>query len=390
MNFRANPNPLLAAILLLATTLPLSAQEPTLRAVLTHTPENHSQMFSVAFSGDGRTLATAGHWEISLWDVATGKRKKVLRDGSGMLRTVTFSRDGKLLASVVGSTITLWDANSGEKKTTFLSYRQPSDGGVRSVAFDGEGKRLASAYGKTIELWDVETQFAVQAKRDEQLQLVKELMEKPKTDQSIIDKKTERVSQLAREIEAEGIPLTVFTGHTDVVRCVVISNDGERIASASDDKTIRLWDVTTGKEQATLVPQAAVNSIALSSDGGTLASAEFGFESSQLFTTVRLWDTATGTEKTSLRRRVNHGLSVHYVAFSNDGKLIASATDGTFVSFWKVATGQQTGTLEKGWPRAHEESATSVVAISPDFQLVAVGVAGQRAQVYLWEMPSAK
>src|SRR5215831_7147965 len=135
MNRHARASHPFAVVLLLATTLPLSAQELKLRATLTHElwgdRDSHLAV-SVAFSGDGKMLASAGRWTVKLWDVATGKEKATLRDGSGFIQTVALSSDGKLLAS--------------------------------------------AGYGKTIWLWDVATQVKVQIKRDEQKRLALEGM----------------------------------------------------------------------------------------------------------------------------------------------------------------------------------------------------------------------
>jgi WD40 repeat protein len=77
-------------------------------------------------------------------------------------------------------------------------------------------------------------------------------------------------------------------GHTSLVLSVAYSPDGKTLASGSKDQTIKLWDVTTGKEQATLKGHTdLVTSVAYSPDGKTLASG--GGDQ-----TIKLWDVATG------------------------------------------------------------------------------------------------
>ena len=61
-----------------------------------------------------------------------------------------------------------------------------------------------------------------------------------------------------------------------------------------------------------------------------------------------------------------------------------------FVSLWDVATGKQKAMLKKGWPGADVEGVSSVVALSGDFKLLAVGVGGKEAKVYLWQLSSTK
>jgi WD40 repeat protein len=198
----------------------------------------------------------------------------------------------------------------------------------------------------------------------------------------------ERIVQLEKVIRAEDKPKAILNGHTGSVLCVAFSSDGKLLASASQDATVKLWDVATGKEKATLEHKGRVTSVALSSDGKTLAS-DGGLESS--FMRLRLWDITTGKEKARLKPDAPYAWSMHTVAFSSDARTVASATDGTFVSLWDVATGKQKGTLKKGWPGAGEGiGAPSSVAFTADLKLLAVGVGGKEAKVYVWEMHSTK
>jgi WD40 repeat protein len=107
---------------------------------------------------------------------------------------------------------------------------------------------------------------------------------------------------------------------------VAFSPDGKTLASGSDDNTIKLWDVATGKEQATLKGHTAwVASVAFSPDGKTLAS---GGD-----TTVRLWD-MEGKELATLK---GHTKGVNSVAFSPDGKTLASGSQDKTIKLWDVS-----------------------------------------------------
>ena len=371
----------------LATTLPLSAQEPKLLHTMTHwsSDSDYGGPVAVAFSGDSKSLASAGHWTVRLWDVGEGKQKVLIGFGSGIIQAVAVSSDGKMVASSAGSIVKLWDAATGKHKATLVQDGSPDSFVVRCMKFSADGKLLAAAGpGKTILLWDVASQIQVQAKRDEQIRLAEEAMamkEKEKVN-------SERIVKLEKEIKAEAKPKALLKGHTDGVLCVAFSSDGKLLASASEDATVKLWEVATGKEKATLEHKGRVTSVALSSDGKTLAS-DGGLESS--FMRLRLWDITTGKEKAKLKPDAPYGWSVHTVAFSSDGRTVASATDGTFVSLWDVGSGKQIGTLKKGWPDAGVGiGRPSTVAFTADLKLLAVGVGGKEGKVYLWEMPSTK
>src|SRR5262245_31099366 len=120
------------------------------KAVLSHPDAVHA----VAFTADGKTLVSAcADGGVRLWDVATGQEKSVWKGHDGAVRAVAVTPDGKAVASG-GSDRRgiLWDAVTGKQRTAIKGH----DGAVRSLAFSPDGKVLASgAEDKLIKLWDV-------------------------------------------------------------------------------------------------------------------------------------------------------------------------------------------------------------------------------------------
>jgi len=318
----------LAAVAVTAIALGISAvHKPAHGLVATLTDPPGTSANSVAFSPQGRTLATGDSQDSStyLWDVATRHKIATLTDpgGSGV-NSVAFSPDGHLLATgdADGSSY-LWDVATRHRIATLTD---PWSAGVTSVAFSPDGRTLAIGDGiGTSYLWDVATGH--------------------------------RIATLA---DPDG----------SSVRSVAFSPDGHLLATGDADGSSYLWNLATRHRIATLTDPRSdgVRSVAFSPDGHTLGTGDADGSS-------HLWNVATGHKIATFTDPRSDGVTS--VAFSPDGQLLATG-DGTGSSYlWNVATGHKIATRT-----GPDGSGGNSLAFSPDGRTLAT--CDQYGTIYLW------
>ncbi|MGB3267583.1 MAG: NACHT domain-containing protein [Microcoleus sp.] len=161
-------------------------------------------------------------------------------------------------------------------------------------------------------------------------------------------------------------------GHTDWIRSLTFSPDGTTLASASFDKTVKLWDIRTGECLKTLQGHGRVNSVSISPDGKTLASGSHD-------KTVTLWDIHTGE---CLKTFQGHTDTVRSVEISSDGRIVASGSSDKTIKLWDIRSGECLKTL-----RGHTNKVLSV-AISPDNITLVSGSSDQT--IRLWDIRSGE
>jgi WD40 repeat protein len=163
----------------------------------------------------------------------------------------------------------------------------------------------------------------------------------------------------------------LLAGHTGPVSSVDFSADGSRLVSGSWDKTVRVWDVAAGTQQALLEGhEGQVESVAFGPDGNTVVSG--GFD-----TSVREWDIASSSARAVL---AGHQNVVTSVAFSPDGRYVASGSrfDEQMIVLWDAASGDQVAVLQ-----GLSNFEIDHLAFSPDSKLL--GATASDGVLRLWD-----
>ena len=330
------------------------------------TAEGTWGIHSVAFSPDGETLV-AGSWldnSVQLWDVETATKIATLEGHGSEVNSVYFSPDGKTVASASDDhTVRLWDVATQSIVTTFEGHGS----WVTSVAFSPNGAFLAST-STDLRLWEIATGNATILSQDHSA-VIGSVAFAP--DGRTLASLTDGEVTVWEVASRNGV--TLASGHGGS-GALALSPDGTMLAAGADYDEVHLWDVATGRVTAALRGHTGrLNDVAFSADGATLASGA----SDQ---TIKLWDVATGAEIATLETS-GFRAWVSAVTFSRDGTMIASGHGNGTARVWGLATGEVVATLEGG----HVQAIGSL-ALSPDGSRLATGGIGGRFG--LWDLAS--
>jgi WD40 repeat protein len=305
-----------------------------------NTQFGQGRVASLAFSPDGKMLASGREGGVKVWDFATGKELMSLAHG-GTVQSVTFNADGTVLASAGSNQcLVLWNLSASK---SILRLQEPDDHRTTlySVRFSPDSRSLVTASNR-LRLWDASSG---------DLTKTADLNDRFRTSQAnFLEGRVYAVFSpngktiAAGDVHGNGQDAgkvsiyetatlkllgTLSAGYSKAVLSVAFSPDGKLLASGSENGAIRLWDLSTATELQTFSRQSdRIWSVALSPDGAVLATAgEDGM--------VKVWEVASGKELRTLKA----GTPTYAVVFSPDGKSLVSGGLNGLITVWELSTG---------------------------------------------------
>ena len=359
----------------------------------------------LAFSADGTRLASGSTDKtVRLWDINNRDKWITLQKHTNWINVLAFSPDGKMLASgSVDKTVQLWDTSTGELLATFTGHIN----GITALAFSPDSTTLVSGSADgMIRFWDTENGAPLADRITGHTQWVRAATFFEDRRGEVTLKKHPSKNPLLASVAFNGEvtfwdakppqkPTVQTEGHRDKLSTLAFSPDGTKLVSVGaegsmifgagfstwrSDHLIRLTDVKTGRELATLQYTMGAEALTFSPDGKTVAFTGLG--------EIRLWNTETGDEQAIPLADLDFGADIHNIpivsalAFSPDGRWLISGTQDGKIQMWDVATGEALVAFAEPAVRENPEG-ISALAFSPDGTLLAAGV---HSHIRLWEV----
>jgi DNA-binding beta-propeller fold protein YncE len=293
---------------------------------------------ALAFSPDGNALVTSGYHEMNAWKPADGALVRRTRGLAERVYDIAYSPDGKWLATASGDPgqyglVSLWKTADDGTIEKVRDLAESTDC-VFTVAFSPDSTLLAAGGAdRAIRIWDVAT-AKLQATIEDHADWVLDVAFSPDGKQ-IASASRDKTSKVFDVVKKEAI--VTFPGHAQTVYAVAFSPDGKSVASGGEDNLVRLWDPANDAK--------AIR--AISGFGGAVFRLQFTPDGKELVAcsadrSIRVLDPAKGA---TVRTLSGHNDWIYALAVSPDGKRLASGSWDGEVRLWNLADGKPEATF---------------------------------------------
>jgi WD40 repeat protein len=338
-----------------------------------------SSSLGLALSPDGKTLAEAGDRTVCFWDAATGKGIRGPAGAFALIDAVSLSPDGQTLLTAShfdrDAGARLWDLSTGRQRMG-LSGRESS----RAVAFSPDGQTFAAGcYHGTPVLADTATGRVIRTCEGVP-QLIDSLAFTPDGKLLI---GTGWINDTVRwwdPATGKELPPLGKLPQGGGAKCLAFAPGGQYLATGGMDRIIRLWDVAARKEIRQFVGQeGSIWSLAFAPDGKAVAAVtatgKFNFHANGTDRAIRLWDVETGKPQRTFVGPVEGSWSV---AWSHDGRMLATGGEDHQIRLWEVATGQERACLT-----GHEGPVSALAFTADGYRLIS---GSSDTTVLIWDL----
>jgi WD40 repeat protein len=343
-----------------------AAAQNAVRAVPTISTGHTQGVERLAFSPDGRQLASgAGDRLTKIWDVASGRMLQTLSGMTDSVDHLAYSADGRRI--VAGKNVVkTWDAETGAPLWTLNPPDDQNSAHDFVLTRDNQLLVLNSRLIRRYDLVSAQRRGGINPFSDvsvtDEFSFAFHFSLSP--DERLIalgySKSSKRpLARVAIVNAATGAQLQALDSHSEFISALAFSPDSRLLASASHDKTIKIWDVASGQMKTLSGNPNAILQIAWSPDGKRIYSI------ASVEKAIRIWDVASGT----LVRKIDTPLYWSSMALSPDGKIIA--TGGEEIDLWDVETGALIRKMEGG--RGERGSVSLYAAPSADKWIATAG-----------------